>query len=222
MKDCEAFCLLENLTKLGALKNYVTIKTADFGKIIGLSQQTSSRKLSELEKKGYIKRIISRSGTRIKISQQGMKFLENEIKSIISIEKFFSEISFAGKVVTGMGEGSYYMTRKGYIDQFKKFFNEIPYPGTFNLEVDDETIERLNYLKNNSKIKLTGFVENGRTFGDVFVQRAKINGINCYIVFPERGHYKNVVEIVSAVNLRKALKVNDGDLVRVEINSEPI
>ncbi|MGC8662899.1 MAG: DUF120 domain-containing protein [Thermoplasmata archaeon] len=222
MKNCEILCLLKNLAELGALKNYVLIKTAFFGKMIGASQQTSSRKLAELEKLGYVKRTMSKSGTRIKISEDGIKFLENELRSMKSIEEYFSILNFTGEVTTGMGEGSYYMSRPGYLEQFQKMFNEKPYPGTFNVIVDDETMDRLMYLKNHAKKKLSGFVENGRTFGDVYIQKAKINGIDSYVIFPERGHYKNVVEIISSVNLRKALHVKDNDNVNVEIFPEII
>lgn len=222
MKECEIFCLLEKLSKLGAMKKFILIKTSEFGGMLGISQQTSSRKLSRLEKDGYIKRVISKSGTRVKITDQGIKFLENEIKTMKIIEEYFYPLSFTGKLITGMGEGSYYMSRPGYIEQFQKLFNEKPYPGTFNVEVDDETMERLSYLKENAKYKLLGFVDNDRTFGNVSIHRARVNGINAYVIFPERGHYKNVVEIVSSVNLRKALNLVDGNVVTVEVFPEII
>ena len=222
MKDCEVFCLLEHLSRLGAITKFITLKTSEFGKIMGMSQQTASRKLVQLEEQRYIKRLISRSGTRIKITDAGVKFLENEIKSIKVVENYFSSITFTGTLVKGMGEGSYYMSRQGYVDQFEKLFKEKPFPGTFNVQVDEETMERLLIIKENAKYKLLGFVENGRTFGNVYIQRAKVNGINAYAIFPERGHYKNVVEIVSSVNLRDVLNLVDGSQVKVEIFPEII
>lgn len=222
MRDCEILCYLKELAALGAIDKFILIKTKDFGKIMSISQQTSSRKISELEKLGYVKKIITKNGTKVMLTENGINFIKKEIDSLKLIEQRFSLIIFKGKVTTGMGEGSYYMSRPGYVNQFIKIFNEKPYPGTFNVEIDEETMEKLNFIKNRSKYILSGFVDQGRTFGSVYVQKAKVNGINSYLIFPERSHYKNVIELVSSKNLRETLNVKDGDIVNIEVHPEII
>lgn len=54
MKDWQAWAVLEKLIDFVDMHDIVN--TGDFGKVLGVSQQTGSRYLTELERRGWIKR----------------------------------------------------------------------------------------------------------------------------------------------------------------------
>ncbi len=220
MKDYEISFLLKNLALKGAMFKYITIKTGAFGAEYGMSQQSSSRKLSILEEMGYIERIQLKNGFKIKLTDKGIEKVIEDIKTYREIEKFLQEIEVKGKIVGGTGEGSYYMTKAGYVNQIKEIFNFIPYPGTLNIELDGENLNKIEYLKLHSKIVLNEFSDEGRTFGKVYVHRGKMDHVDVYVIFPERSHYRNVIEIIADRNLRKELGLMDGMEVSLKIFPE--
>ncbi len=220
MKEHEILFMLKKLALKGAMFRYITVKTGDFGKECGMSQQSASRKLSMLEKMGFVERIPLKNGFRVKLSLKGIEKIMNDIKNNREIEKILMEIEIRGKVVGGSGEGSYYMTKKGYVEQIKELFNFIPYPGTLNIEIEGENIYKIEYLRYNSKYFLKEFYDEGRTFGKVYVHKGKIGEIYVYVIFPERSHYRNVIEIISDKCLRKELGLKDGMDVSLKIFPE--
>ncbi len=220
MKDYEISFLLKKLAIMGAMLKYITIRTGAFGAECRMSQQSSSRKLSMLEKMGYIERIRLKNGNKVKLTDMGIERVIEDMKIYKEIEKSMLEIEINGKIVGGMGEGSYYMTKAGYVNQIKKMLNFVPYPGTLNIEIDNENLNKIYYLKSHSKIVLNEFRDEGRTFGKVFVHRGKIEHIDVYVIFPERSHYRNVIEIIAEKSLRKELGLSDGMIVYLKIFPE--
>ena len=49
-----------------------------------------------------------------------------------------TSIEFRRKIVSGMGEGAYYMSLKGYRNQFIEKLGYEPYPGTLNVKLVDQ------------------------------------------------------------------------------------
>src|SRR5918912_644876 len=47
-------------------------------------------------------------------------------------------IDFKGTIVSGMGEGAYYMSLAGYKKQFKEKLGYEPYPGTLHVKLTDQ------------------------------------------------------------------------------------
>ncbi|MBD6955616.1 MAG: DUF120 domain-containing protein [Thermoplasmata archaeon] len=217
MKKFEAIYMLSEIAMRDGIYRYLTIKTGVFGREIGFSQQSTSRKLNELYSQGLIDKVVLIRGLKVKITKKGIDYLMDEIKKMGSIEEKIRRIIIEGSVTSGMGEGTYYMSREGYIRQFMSFFGERPYPGTLNILLDNEMGEIISFLKSNYRYRLNGFREMERTFGDVILHRATLNGHPCFIIFPERGHYENVVEIVSSENLRNKFSLKDGDRVKLEV-----
>ncbi|MEM3965923.1 MAG: DUF120 domain-containing protein [Thermoplasmata archaeon] len=215
MKDYEIIFILKEIAIRGGIYKHIILKTGKFGEEIGYTQQTISRKINMLAKMGYRDKFVLERGIKVKINKIGIDLMIKEIKKIKKIDELMQKIVIIGKVTSGMGEGTYYMNREGYIKQFLELFNEKPYPGTLNILVEESEI--ISYLKENAKYILKGFVEENRTFGNVFVHKALINEDRCYAIFPERGHYENIIEIVSSENLRKKYSLVDGDTVNITI-----
>ena len=42
-----------------------------------------------------------------------------------------------GRVVGGLGQGQYYISRKGYRHQFIQKLGFVPFPGTLNIKLDE-------------------------------------------------------------------------------------
>jgi len=124
-------------------------------------------------------------------------------------------IKLKGKVFSGIGEGEFYMSQEGYIKQFEKLFGFTPFPGTLNVRADMNEIKQ--FIKTGKSILIEGFSANGRSFGKLIGFRVHINNVSCVLIIPERTqHNSDVIELVSEVKLRKALNLNDGDVVTIE------
>ena len=111
---------------------------------------------------------------------------------------------FKGKVVSGLNEGSAYVTK--YLEQLRNNLGFEPFPGTLDLKIDAKS---RSLLKNPLKIK-----------GPVDTYFVMLNDeVEGAIVVPEKtAHDKTTIEIVSPVNLREHFGLKDGDevLLRLE------
>ena len=115
---------LAHILSKGGKHNFVNITTISLGKEIGKSQQSASLHLKELELGGFIERIQSGRKQSIKITNKG--FIElSTLHSLLSkvISKSPNSLSITGTITSGMGEGAYYMSMKGYTKQFKSKIN---------------------------------------------------------------------------------------------------
>ena len=128
---------LSFLLSKGAKNNFVSVTTSSLGKKIQRSQQAASKHLVELERDGFIERIISGRSVSVKITPKGYSELV-KISKILqsSLEKTPSYIQLKGTIVSGMGEGAYYMSLRGYTKQFKKKIGYVPFPGTLNVRLE--------------------------------------------------------------------------------------
>ena len=208
---------LKELSLLGALKNKVDITSNELAKQIDTSQQTASRYLLELDKQGLIIREFGIKKQLIRITSLGEELLQNEHFQYKQIFELTDRIILNGKVVSGLGEGRYYTEQNGYIEQFKKKLNFIPYPGTLNVEIEYVERNKLKLLKDSKAIIINEFKTKNRTFGAVRCFKAEINGLEGAIVLPLRTHYSNILEFISKHFLRKKLNLKDSDSVEIII-----
>ena len=212
---------LTQLISKGARHNFVPITTLSLGKSIKKSQQSASKHLLELEKDGFIERIINGRKSSVKITSKGyteMVKLSSVLKS--SLDSFPSFVELKGILVSGMGEGSYYMSLKGYTKQFKSKINYIPFPGTLNVKLQKkEHIEASQQFRTLNGITIKGFLDNKRTYGWVKCFKSKLNNtINCELIVLERTHHDNsIIELISKTNLRKTAKLKDGSKLTIRI-----
>jgi riboflavin kinase len=78
------------------------------------------------------------------------------------------KISMEGRVFTGYGEGSYYMSLPGYVRQMEEKLGFIPYPGTLNVSLlSKDSIENKLLLQKYADIEIGGFKDEHRTYGSV-------------------------------------------------------
>jgi riboflavin kinase len=216
---------LSYLLSKGAKYNYVALTSSSLGKNIHKSQQAASKHLLELEKNKFITRIISGRKISVKITSKGFSEMV-KISSTLqkSLDSSPSHVDLKGTLISGMGEGAYYMGLKGYSKQFKSKIGYVPFPGTFNVRLDQKIHqESLKQFENLDGIKIKSFSDGKRTYGWVKCFSAKLNNtINCQLIILERTHHDDsVIELISKVCLRKNSKFKDGSKVsiKIEINS---
>ncbi|WP_394296512.1 DUF120 domain-containing protein [Pyrococcus abyssi] len=204
--------LLIKLAKMGAIGKEITVTMRELSRELDVSPQTVLRWLEELKEQGYIHKRESRKGTLVELTEKGINLLE----------KLYEEISTAlysgfivGEVISGIGEGAYYVRQ--YAPLIREYLGFDPYPGTLNVRVlFPKTI--FDALCTARPIIIPGFTRNGRTFGDVRAYRVRIDGIEGAIVIPSRTvHPPKIAEIIAPVKLRDALNLKDGDKVRIEV-----
>lgn len=217
---------LLKLAEMGAHRRTAKISTEFLARKLGVSQQSSSRHLIELERKGWIKRTTTPEGCLIKITDAGV----GELKKLYASLRFLMEtayppsITLEGVVFTGLGEGAYYVTRDPYRRQFMEKLGFDPYPGTLNLKlVTDYDIKTRSELEAYPAIEIEGFKNENRTFGPAKAYPAIIeNKAKGALVSALRSHYdSSVIELIAPICLRKHLALKDGHKVKVEVLTLP-
>lgn len=219
------FTLLK-LAEMGAHRRIAKISTEYLARKLGISQQTASRHLIELDNKGWIKRTITPEGCLIKITAVGMK----ELQKLYSHLRLLMEatyppsITLEGIVFTGLGEGAYYIRKEQYRKQFIEKLGFDPYPGTLNLKLTtDYDIKSYSELEAYPAIEVEGFRNENRTFGSVRCYPTIIeNKVKGALISALRSHYDiSVIEVIAPVFLRKYLRLKDGHKVKVEVLTLP-
>jgi riboflavin kinase len=206
---------LKELALLGAMQNKIELSSYELAQKLQTSQQTASRYLLDLDTLQMITRELGVKKQLIQITTVGTEVLETEYARYKQIFELSSKVVFKGKLISGMGEGKYYTAQKGYAEQFEKHLGFIPFPGTFNVEIEYIERNKLRLLRNFPGIVIDEFQAENRTFGGVVCFKATINGNDGAIVLPKRSHYTTILECISPYHLREKLQLRDGDEVEV-------
>ena len=209
---------LRKLALLGAMDDYIAISSRELGEALEMSQQSASKRILELLDEKYIVRDLGARRQRIKLTQKGIDDLKKEYNEYRRIFELTDHITIHGSVVSGMGEGGYYICQDGYKSQFQSKLGFTPFQGTLNIQVDQEDIGKLDVIRSIAGITINGFTSDGRSFGEVIAYKAKIRNIDCAIVVPERSHYVDTIEIICQYHLRRTLSLEDGDHIEVKVN----
>jgi len=211
---------------MGAHRRTAKISTEYLAGKLGISQQTASRHMIELERKKWIQRTITPEGSLIKIAEAGRK----KIQQLYSNLRFLIEatyppsVTLEGTVFTGLGEGAYYISKDIYRKQFIEKLGFDPYPGTLNLKLTtDYDLKTRTELETYPAIEIEGFKNENRTFGLVKCYPAMIdNKAKGALVLALRSHYDtSVLEFIAPICLRKQLTLKDGLKVKVEVFTLP-
>jgi len=184
------------------------ISAAELAKKLKCSQQTISRKTSEL----FRKNLIVKGRKYFSLTEKGRELLKSYLRKIEAVLK---RKKLEGTICNGFGEGAYYV--KLYAKKLKKVLGFKPYYGTLNLKVD--SAEKKNFLEFLECTYIEGFKKGGRTFGGVYCYKIpkKLKDIKIAILEPERNLHEDVVEIIAPVCLRRKFKFKDGEKIALEV-----
>lgn len=221
----EYVLILAKLLLKGAKDNFVKFTSTDIGIEINKSQQAASKIILDLQELKYVERVKKGHSYLIRVTEEGLE-------SVKKMSDFFNmalyslpeNINFNGVLVSGMGEGKYYMSLEGYRKQFLRRIGYIPFPGTLNIKLIDSLS-----LQNRAKIEsfryqlIDGFHDSERTYGWVKCYPVIINGnknIRSDLLILERTHHdKNMLEIISPANIKKVLRLKNGNNVKVTMQN---
>jgi riboflavin kinase len=207
------------LAQLGAASNSVRTSTPRLARLLNISQQTTSRRLCLLERKGWINRTLINRGQVIRITSEGLTQLKQVYSILETVITKKSSVTLRGRVFTGLGEGAYYMRLEGYRKQFRDKLGFDPFPGTLNIQLlTNADVHEFQLLRATIGLKINGFVSRGRSFGSVTCYPATLNEKqNAAILIIQRTHhFPNVVEIISPVNLREQLHLSDDEIITIK------
>ena len=128
-------------------------------------------------------------------------------------------LTLRGTVVSGEGEGGYYLSLEGYRKQIKGKLGFEPYPGTLNLLLTPESLEKRALIYLRKAITISGFEEGGRRYGEVLAYPAQVNSFwPAAIIIPLKTHHPpSIVEVIAPVKLRDKLSLKDGDPVSLKV-----
>jgi len=212
---------LKKLALRGAVNKTVKVSSSEFHKHTGDSS-TAARKLKQLEEERLIKREIVPGGQLIKMTEKGIEILKNEY---VEYSRIFSSepdtLELEGNVLKGLGEGQYYVNIPGYRKQFEEKLHFVPFPGTLNVQLSENSSALRKRLQEIPAIRIDGFNDGERTFGGGRCYPVKVGGIEAAVVVPDRTHYpSDLIEIIAPIKLRDALKLKDGDRIVTQLNKQ--
>ncbi|MCK5476951.1 MAG: CTP-dependent riboflavin kinase [Candidatus Aenigmarchaeota archaeon] len=221
MDNFEYLEILIELAQITIHERQIVVSTEFLSSKLNVSQQTISRKLKDMESFGLIEKNVVLNGQKITILSKGNDILNQTYQILKTInQKVSYGISFGGHLIDGSGEGRHYMSLEGYLKQFEKNLNYMPYPGTLNLKlrsIDD--IKERSKLETLERFLINGFKSKDREYGDIFCYRCKIDDkYEGAIIVPKRTHHEfDVIELIAPVCLRNALSLKNNDYVEIDV-----
>lgn len=132
-----------------------------------------------------------------------------------------NNVTVYGRARRGLGVSQEFTEITWVKDQLISKLKITPYPGTFNVEVEDpDCLKQLKKIKKGKGIEI---VPEDPSFCSAkcfpVVVEGKIDGA---VVIPNVADYPiSKVEVISSCSIKEALSIDDGDLVKLEINPDP-
>ena len=207
MDDLE---LLVALASKSGLYGSYTFTTTSLARLLHGTQQTISRRLILLEREGLIRRSASTQGISISLTAAGIDRLSRLHEQVAPL--FDTIPSITGTLITGLGEGRYYV--RIYNRHFQRHLGITAYAGTLNLKVDPARSRA--FLLQLERVVIKGFRSASRDFGDVECFPVLVYRQPAALIRPMRtSHPDDVIEIIWATNLRKRYRIREGQAVEV-------
>jgi len=124
-------------------------------------------------------------------------------------------LKLRGTVFSGKGEGARFLKLPEVRRQIEDKFGFTPYPGTLNIRLTEREAFKKVPLREVEGMEISR--GSGFHTGIVFEARLK-TGVQCGIVIPQIPDYpEDVIEVIAPTELREDLKLEDGDLLEIDI-----
>lgn len=212
---------LKRLALLDAIERPVKISSSEFMHHIAASSKTAARVLKQLEEEGYIGRQLVAGGQMVQLTDAGVELLKKEYTDYQQIFcREHVDLELYGHVITGLGEGQYYIAKEGYMSQFRDRLDFKPFPGTLNVRLTDQSAQMRDNMDIIQPMMIHGFNDGERSFGGVKCYPVEIEGMKGAVIIPDRTHYPaDLLEIIAPVKLREMLGISDGDEVKIVVRN---
>lgn len=207
--ECQERRLIGDLITLVSVEG---LPVAEAARRLCVTRQGLYKLLKQLREEGYIA-----EGPIIKLTSKGRDLLSSILRDLLRYFNIAS-IRLVGRVVSGLGEGAFYISLNGYRKAIEQRLGFTAYPGTLNVKLDPQYLPYRRYLDELPGVMVPGFSNGLRTYGSVKAFKARVNGVEGAVVMPERTHHPtDTVEVIAPVRLRDVLGVKDGDIVEIEV-----
>ena len=125
-----------------------------------------------------------------------------------------STICLSGKVFSGKGEGARFVGLNWVQLQIEEKVGFKPYIGTLNIRLSRKNEE----LRKLAEQKMVSRISPPNGYCPGLISKALIMNIKCAIVIPlVRDYPDDILEVIAPFNLRKELKICDGDTIDVTV-----
>jgi len=221
--EADARETLKLLALEGALADRAHVSCGALADRLDVSTQTVSRRLQKLERAELIEREMVADGQYVTTTDGGRRVLEREYADYRRLFEEETGIDLRGTVTGGMGEGRHYISLPGYMEQFRDRLGYEPFPGTLNVELDEESTRARAGLDHVDPVRIDGWEDDERTYGPAFCwPAALVVGEERYepvhLIAPERTHHgEDKAELIAPDRLRDEFGLEDGDEVTVRV-----
>ena len=204
------------LAKKGAIERFAQLTTVELAAELDVSQQTASRWVQKCIKNGE----VEKTPAGLKLSNKSIQALRQINSDLNSAFYLSKDIRLTGNVMTGLGEGAYYLSRPGYVKQIADKLGFEPFAGTLDIRLESaqDVSKKIEILKR-TPVRLESFKEEKRFFGGVSCYPCLINSkVKGAILQPDRTHHgQDVAEVIAPVNLRKELNLKEKSKVKITL-----
>ena len=210
----------------GALEGRTTITCSKLAGELDASNQTASRRLQRLEDADYLSRELTGDGQRVTVTGDGKRALQREYADYRRLFEGNADVTLRGTVTSGMGEGKHYISLPGYMRQFRDRLGYEPFPGTLNVDLDEESVRTRARMDALDPIDIDGWADDERTYGPAFCWPAAIEAGDerygqVHVIAPERTHHgADQLELIAPEKLREALPIEDDDEVSIDVSEQ--
>jgi len=130
--------------------------------------------------------------------------------------------SLGGVVISGLGQGAYFMSLPWVRDAVRRLIGFAPYPGTLNLRLDSDTVSVWRRIQDGHAVVLAPPPETcGARLFPALIGAARPGAtVEAAVIVPDvTSHGGDTLELVAAVHLRSVLRLRDEDRVSIQIRS---
>ncbi len=124
----------------------------------------------------------------------------------------------SGIIVSGAGEAAYFTQLDWVRKQCAEKLHFQPYPGTLNIQVDENCLALLEDIQQKPALDLPS---PDPAFCNARTRPASLNAQLVAIIIPEEAvniHGRNILEVIAPVNLKETLSLRDGDRVMLTVD----
>jgi CTP-dependent riboflavin kinase len=127
------------------------------------------------------------------------------------------KIVLSGIIVSGAGQAAYFTGLDWVQEQCAEKLYFQPYPGTLNIQVDEDCLALLTDLQKKPALNL---LSPNPSFCNARTLPASLSNLAVAIIIPAESvniHGPNILEVIAPVNLKKTLSLQDGDRILLTV-----
>ncbi len=221
--DAAEVAALKEIALSGGIDGERKVSCAALGDRLDASSQTASRRLQRLESAGLIEREVVADGQWISLTADGKARLRGEYADYRRLFEDDAALALAGSVTARAGGGRDYISLPGYNRQFEERLGYEPYPGTLNVDLDEESTRNRSELSAVEGVRIDEWEDEERTYGAATCYPARLeadagSAEPVHVIVPDRTHHdEDQIEVIAPEMLRDELGLADGDEIVVEI-----